>query len=45
MVKIGEHLAKLEANIEWFHFCPETVYKMAAGRQFEKRNRHISATV
>jgi len=23
--KIGQHLAKLEAKIEWFHFFPDTV--------------------
>jgi len=26
IVKIGQHVAKLQTKIEWFHFFPDTVY-------------------
>jgi len=30
-LKTGQHLAKLEAKIEWFHFFPDTLVPLFSG--------------
>jgi len=36
-VKIGQHLAKLEAKIEWFHLFQDTVYNYVPGIDYTRK--------